>query len=385
MPFVNTLRVSTSVSFGKKRGGGAALLGNLLAWGTGFRPGVFATGNLGDGFSITRSSPVHVGALRTWLTPSAGYYSSMCTKTDGTLWTWGRNSGYNAGQLGLNDAVDRSSPVQVGALTTWLTPTMGYGHAMCIKTDGTLWIWGRNDEGELGLGDTVRRSSPVQLGGLTTWSQPASDGNITFCLKTDNTLWAWGANGVGYLGLNDTIARSSPVQVGGAEWSKIASNRYGAIAVKTAGTVWNWGSWPRIFGPPQDKSSPVQLGSNSNWNTPAAGRYSGFCTTTGGQLWALGGDNGFGVLGLNDTTTRTSPVQIGALSTWLNPAATVYGDADTACCTKTDGTLWAWGVNNLGQVGQNDTVDRSSPTQIGTKTNWVLPTGGKRSFMCSTT
>ena len=397
MPFVNTLRGSTSVSFGKKRGGGAALLGNLLAWGAGERPGIFATGHLGDGFSITRSSPVHVGSLRTWLVPSAGYYSAMCTKSDGTLWTWGKNGGYDAGHLGLGDTVDRSSPVQVGALTTWLTPCMGYGHAMCTKTDGTLWIWGRNNYGELGLNDTVARSSPVQLGGLTTWSKPSTAGNYTYCLKNDNTLWAWGGASSGETAQNNTIARSSPVQIGGAEWSKIAGNRNGCIAVKTAGTLWIWGSYPDFGAPgtPQERSSPVQLGTNSNWNTPAAGRYSGFCTTTGGQLWALGGRNTFGTLGINTplpTYLRSSAVQIGALTTWLNPAATFFQGEDAACCTKTDGTLWAWGRNDQGQVGINRVTgymggfdNFSSPTQIGTKTNWVLPTGGKRSFMCTTT
>jgi alpha-tubulin suppressor-like RCC1 family protein len=296
MPFVNTLRSSTSVSFGKKRSAAEALLGNLLAWGAGTRTDIFDTGNLGDGFSVDRSSPVHVGALRTWLTPSAMYQQAMCTKSDGTLWAWGRNSGYGAGCLGLGDTVDRSSPVQIGALTTWLTPCMGYGHAMCIKTDGTLWLWGLNSGGELGFNDTVNRSSPVQLGGLTTWSQPASSGNYTFCQRTDNTLWVWGGNSSGQLGLNDTNARSSPTQLGGAEWSKTVGNRSGGLAVKTGGTVWTWGSYPRSFGPPKDTSSPVQLGSNSNWNTPASARYAQFCTTTGGQLWALGGQSDFGQL-----------------------------------------------------------------------------------------
>jgi alpha-tubulin suppressor-like RCC1 family protein len=387
MPFFNAIQSNSFVGFKKKRSAGASV-SNLLAWGAGDRPGIFATGHLGDGFSISRSSPVHVGSLTTWLIPSAAYYSSMCTKSDGTLWTWGKNGGYNAGQLGLGDTVDRSSPVQVGALTTWLTPCMGYGHAMCIKTDGTLWMWGRNSDGELGLGDTVARSSPVQLGNLTTWSQPASKGNYTFCIKTDNTLWVWGSN-YGTLGLNDGALRSSPVQLGGAEWSKIAGNRYGAIAVKTAGTVWNWGGYPQ-FGPAiKDNSSPVQLSASTNWATPGAGRYVGFCTTTNGELWALGGNQTFGTLGLNVNSPsylRTPPTQIGALTTWLTPVATFYSGQDAALCTRTDGTLWSWGRNDYGQLGLGNTsYGASSPTQIGTKTNWAIPTAGKRSFMCTTT
>ncbi len=393
MPFFNTIQSTSFVGF-KKKQSAVALLGNLLAWGAGERPGIFATGHLGDGFSQNRSSPVHVGALRTWLTPSVGYYSSICTKTDGTLWTWGRN---NTGQLGLNDAVDRSSPVQVGALTTWLTPCMGYGHAMCIKTDGTLSLWGRNNYGQLGLNNVVNSSSPVQLGNLTTWSQPATNGSYTFCLKTDNTLWAWGQNTSGELGLNSTIERSSPTQVGGTEWSRVEGHRYGAIAVKTAGSLWYWGSEaPSILGSnPLGRSSPAQVGSNTNWSRPIASRRAALCTTTGGQLWAIGGNNVFGMLALNESpgngglnSYRSSPIQIGALTTWLRPAATVYSNLDAACCTKTDGTLWVWGRPNFGLMGIPSSVNAygfSSPTQLGTKTNWVLPVGGKRSFMCTTT
>ena len=86
---------------------------------------------------------------------------------DGTLWAWGRN---NYGELGLGDAANRSSPVQVGALTDWSAIGVGYCHSLAIKTDGTLWAWGSNGYGQLGLGDATNRSSPVQVGALTDWS-----------------------------------------------------------------------------------------------------------------------------------------------------------------------------------------------------------------------
>ena len=396
MPILRTFASPPKIS-NKKLGSAEALLGNLLAWGAGVRTGIFDTGNLGDGFSVDRSSPVHVGALRTWLIPSAMYQQAMCTKSDGTLWSWGRNSGYGAGALGLGDFVDRSSPVQIGALTTWLTPCMAYTHGMCVKTDGTLWLWGKNNYGQLGFNNTTDTNSPVQLGNITTWSQPTSRGQYSFCTRTDNTLWSWGQNTSGQMGTNDTIERSSPVQLGGAEWSRVEGHRYGGIAVKTAGSLWYWGSDATsiIGNAPKGRSSPAQVGSNTNWSRPTASRRAALCTTTGGQLWAIGGNNVFGMLALNESpgngglnSYRSSPIQIGALSTWLRLASTCYSNEDSACCTKTDGTLWAWGRPNRGQIGISSTANAygiSSPTQIGTKTNWVLPVGSLRSFMCTTT
>jgi alpha-tubulin suppressor-like RCC1 family protein len=184
----------------------------LFSWGNN------ANGQLGLGdITVTRSSPTQVGALTNWALPASGTTSSMCVKTDGTLWTWG-SGGY--GVLGLEDTVNRSSPTQVGALTNWKTPSAGVQFALCVKTDGTLWSWGSNGSGRLGLGDTINRSSPVQVGALTSWSIPTAAAYFAACSKTDGTIWFWGNNYYGQLGQNSGpnlpfgSARSSPVQVG---------------------------------------------------------------------------------------------------------------------------------------------------------------------------
>ena len=94
--------------------------------------------------------------------------AAACIKTDGTLWTWGLNGN---GQLGQGDTIRRSSPVQVGSLTNWKQVVSGDRCFMCVKTDGTLWAWGLNTSGRLGFGDTLARSSPTQVGTLTNWKQ----------------------------------------------------------------------------------------------------------------------------------------------------------------------------------------------------------------------
>jgi alpha-tubulin suppressor-like RCC1 family protein len=124
------------------------------------------------------SSPVQVGALTTWSKVAAGSYHSLSIQTDGTLWSWGNN---NQGQLGQGSS-NCSSPIQVGALTTWATVSGGGSYTLAVKTDGTLWAWGENSGGQLGQGNTTSRSSPVQIGAATNWLSTGFSAGNTFSL-----------------------------------------------------------------------------------------------------------------------------------------------------------------------------------------------------------
>jgi hypothetical protein len=126
------------------------------------------------------------------------------------LWAWGYNG---EGELGLGDTTQRTTPVQVGTETKWVSVAAGGYHTIGVKSDGTLWAWGYNGEGELGLGDTTQRTTPVQVGTETKWVSVAAGGYHTIGVKSDGTLWAWGYNGEGELGLGDTTDRTTPVQV----------------------------------------------------------------------------------------------------------------------------------------------------------------------------
>ena len=172
-----------------------------------------------------------MGTLTNWKRVACGIFHTAAVKTDGTLWSWGKNK---YGGLGLGDTTHRSSPVQVGTLTDWRLVTSGYYHIAAIKNDGTLWSWGRNNSGQLGLGDTANRSSPVQVGTLTNWKLVASGAYHVAAVKTDGTLWLWGYNNYhGGLGLGDTTNRSSPVQVGTlTNWKLVASGSDHTVAIQ---------------------------------------------------------------------------------------------------------------------------------------------------------
>jgi hypothetical protein len=204
--------------------------GTLWAW------GYNANGQLGTNNRTSYSSPKQVGALTTWSTVFVAYKFTLAKKTDGTLWSWGQNQ---FGQLGLNSATSSySSPKQVGALTNWLNFSAGNYHSIASKSDGTLWSWGRNTSGQLGLGNSgsgTYKSSPAQIGALTTWLKVSAGGYFSTAIKTDGTLWSWGAGGTGQLGLNVVAYYSSPKQVGNStSWSSIYNGANNLYALQTS-------------------------------------------------------------------------------------------------------------------------------------------------------
>jgi alpha-tubulin suppressor-like RCC1 family protein len=339
----------------------------LYAWGNN------GSGRLGLNDTANRSSPVQVGALTDWLQISSGGDASTATKTDGTLWSWG--AGGN-GQLGLNDTANRSSPVQVGALTAWYQVAGGQFHSIATKSDGTLWSFGGNNQGQLGDGTVVARSSPVQVGTLTNWNNIAAGQTFGVAVKKDGTMWSWGKNNYGQLGIgiadaySDSAYRSSPVQIGAlTDWANVAAGNQHCVAVKTNGTLWSWGfnsSGQLGQGNTDRRSSPVQIGSLTDWRSVTAGGNFSIAVKMNGTLWSWG-QNQYGQLGQNNTSYyRSSPVQIGALTTWASSEA---GNGHAAA-VKADGTMWVWGRNNSGQLGLSDTANRSSPVQVGALITW---------------
>jgi alpha-tubulin suppressor-like RCC1 family protein len=155
-------------------------------------------------------------------------------KTDGTLWTWGNN---NNGFLGDNTTTGRSSPVQTAAAgTNWKQVSVGSNsHMAAIKTDSTLWLWGANAYGQLATNTNAHKSSPVQtIAGGTNWKMVACGSTHTSCMKTDGTLWLWGSNQDGKLGNNNTTSTSSPIQTvaGGTNWKLLSSGFYHMMCIR---------------------------------------------------------------------------------------------------------------------------------------------------------
>tara|TARA_B100000131_G_C18051629_1_gene586687 strand:- start:55 stop:1272 length:1218 start_codon:yes stop_codon:yes gene_type:complete len=316
--------------------GGSNTLGNpggcgaLRTDGTAWSWGKNEHGQLGHNNRTDYSSPRQVGTDTIWRSCQLGDRNGIWSKTDGTLWMTGSNTYGSLGQNVGGNPGNRSSPVQVGSGTDWSENvwTAEQGRAGAVKTDGTLWQWGYSDNGTIGNNTNQnsgqdRYSSPVQVPG-TTWAttlgNTAFTGQNFVMIKSDNTMWAWGYNQWGALGQNKTNnsspkgGRSSPVQIPGS-W-KLGSLGGGRnmMAVKTDGTLWVWGrDYNGSFAqnaPPQPASSPVQVGTDTNWKL-ARGSEDGqnLAIKTDGTLWGWG-TNDPGGLGLNNKTQYSSPVQI---------------------------------------------------------------------------
>ena len=349
----------------------------LYVWGNNYQ------GALGTGNSTTYSTPVQVGA-RTWgpsLTAGAcNCYHTMAVYNTGGLYAWGYNS---AGQLGQGNTTSYSSPVQIGALTTWASVSVNNSFSAAIKSDGTLWMWGENARGQLGQGNLTSYSSPVQVGTDTNWAYVSCGGagavGATYAITTDGKLYSWGENSFGELGLGDTTDRLLPVQVGAlTNWSSIVGTFYSALARKTDGTLWSWGRnnvGQSGQGNLTAYSSPVQIGGDTDWADIAAGDNFHAAIKTNGTSWAWG-QNTYGKLGVGDTTTRSSPTQVGALTNWQS----VTGSGGNTYWIKTDNTMWAVGRGTGGELGNGASLsDISSPVQVGGASNWLFVVGGANS------
>lgn len=259
-----------------------------------------------------------------------------------------------------------SSQANAKSAGTWPVPP---------PPSGILYTWGAGGA-VLGLGNATSYSSPKQVGS-NNWRTAGMVDVTSAAVKSDGTLWTWGINGWGNLGTGNLTYYSSPVQVGAlTTWFKVYPNRQSCFAIRTDGTLWAWGSGGsgRLgLGNTTSYSSPKQVGALTNWLSFAGGNYiigTSMAVKTDGTLWAWG-NNQYGQLGLGNTTYYSSPKQVGVLTNWL-AVATSY----STWAIKNDGTLWAWGNGNQGALGLGNGTSYSSPKQVGALTNWSKVSGG---------
>jgi alpha-tubulin suppressor-like RCC1 family protein len=332
-----------------------------------------ANGQLGNGTIFNAELAQPIAYINEYAKVSAGERNTLFIKTNGTMWSCGRN----VGAIGNGSFADVSvtPPVQIGTGFTWTDVSCGYQYGLAVRQDGTLWAWGRTDNnGSLGDGTTTASASPIQIGTDTNWSKVYAGELHSMAIKTNGTLWAWGTNAYGYLGDGTQTGRNSPVQIGaGTDWASIALGDRHSLGIKTNGTLWAWGYNDQ--GQVGDgtsgnfRTSPVQIGTGTNWKSVAAGYFHSIGLKTDGTLWSWGyGANS--ALGQGNTTTYLVPTQIGTATDW-DILASSKGGTNHHHAVKASGAIYGWGNNSNYNLGDGTSTTRAAPVLISAPLNTI--------------
>jgi alpha-tubulin suppressor-like RCC1 family protein len=347
---------------------------NAYAWGGN------TDAQLGDSTAVSKSSPVSVvGGFADWVQVSSGGAHTLGVRANGTAWGWGRGF---TGQLGDGTTIGKSSPVSVvGGFTDWVQVGAGYNHSIGLRANGTAWAWGYNDLGMLGNNSTVlRQSSPVSVvGGFTDWVQLSAGEDHNVGIRSNGTAWAWGAGNSGELGDGTTVAKSSPVSVVGGftDWVQVSAGFIHSVGVRANGTAWAWGNGTngRLGNfSSSNTSSPVSVvGGFTDWVQVSASSHT-VGVRANGTAWAWG-DNGQGQLGTTSPSNTSSPeAVVGGFTDWVQVSAGQVSSFGI----RTNGTAWAWGAGLSGRLGDGTAVAKSSPVSIvGGFTDWLQIDAGQ--------
>jgi alpha-tubulin suppressor-like RCC1 family protein len=330
-------------------------------------------GQLGDNTTTTRYAPrdvysgsgLYSGGAITKV--DAGTYHSLALRSDGTVWDWGSNF---SGQLGNDSTTDSHTAVKVTGLADVVDASAGGDHSLAVKSDGTVWSWGDNYHGQLGDGTHTNHQRPVQVGKriveieyLSGAAKVAAGDNHSLALMQDGSVYAWGTS-------SDTAAKVS----GLTDVLDVAAGGGYSLAIKSDGTddgnpydgtVWAWtpGHTPgQVRGPYGNGylTDVVDVAAGEGHSLALMEDNAGKTT-----VWAWG-DNYDGQLGEGTKTNRTYPVQVhgpGNVS-YLTDVKAIACGAWHSLALKNDGTIWAWGDGLNGQLGVHTNGDHTVPYQV---------------------
>lgn len=254
---------------------------------------------------------------------------------------------------------------------------VGWNHSLAAERDGSLRAWGANGSGQLGLGDTNNRARATRVApGTTRWRSLAGGSRHSCGIAEDGSLYCWGVNVHGQLGVGDTADRDTPTRVGAAsDWVEVTCGGLHSCGLRAGGTLWCWGANPAgqlgLGSETGDQTAPRRVGAEQGWRGLAAKARFNCALRSDESLWCWG-DNSDGQLGQGDTTDRRAPVQVAAGTRW---AQVRMGPLHT-CAVTANRELFCWGLNDFGQLGTGDTTSSRAPRRVGVERDWALVSGG---------
>ncbi len=411
---------------------GLKTTGKLFCWGRGLE------GQLGVGTLVSSAVPAEVPppAGATWQMVRAGLWHMCALDSTGALWCWGRNQSAQV-QDGAEGHITK--PIQVGSDTDWVDLSGGVSHMCGLKKDGRLFCWGSRVFGEIGDGTMSLPLTPKPIG-KDTWSRISAYGEVGCAISTAGQLACWGNNENGQLGTGDTASRNGPAPASGMDmvsrvgvgrqhacavtkagemrctgknangqlgsgnntpqstflpilssgkawanllWKEVSAGEEHNCAVATEGSLWCWGlnsngQLGQATNPAIGTLVQVLPATPKDWKVVAAGQLHTCATRADTSLWCWG-RNTEGQLGNNmPLDGKIPPVNLG--TGWSDAVAAGFNHT---CAVKLDGTLWCWGKNATSQIGDGTTADHPTPFQVGMDTDWVTVTAGSGST-CAT-
>ncbi|HLY08330.1 MAG TPA: RCC1 repeat-containing protein [Planctomycetota bacterium] len=332
-----------------------------------------------NSFGQDISLPLQVTGLPEITAMSSGATHDLALASDGTVWAWGSDLGF---QLGTGGSVATMVPAPVLNLTNAVAIAAGGSFSLALTQDGTVWVWGANGEGELGTGATTPANAPVPqpVAGLSNIVAISAGTSHALALRNDGLVFVWGDNTLGQLGNGSASSTPGAVALvsGLTGITAISAGAYCNLALRSDGTIWGWGD-----------DSSGQLGNGSAPTTPvtvptqtinltgvvsiSASYYASAAVLNDGTVWAWG-FNYYGQLGSGTPgyTTVPTPGQVGVLTNVVSVSV-----SGTSCIAmESDGTVWTWGNNTLGELGNGTGQAETAPVELNNMTGTLGMAGG---------
>jgi alpha-tubulin suppressor-like RCC1 family protein len=305
--------------------------------------------------------------LSSWQTATLALDHGCGIRLDGTLWCWGRNDDH---QLGGAGAAEIYMPVQVGS-DMWLAVSAYESHTCGLRADHTVLCWGGNQDGTLGTGSATDSMPPITVPG--TWNAVATGLRTSCGIADTGLLWCWGNEDRGGVGNGQTTGFTSPVQIaGGTQFQSVAVGDEFGCALDTTGAAWCWGrsdyGQAGTASAADPQPTPIPVAGADKFTKLVAGRNTACALTTDSRLRCWG-DNERGEIGDDTSNSRNTPTAVDAdrYTDWIDVAA---GKAHT-CGIRLNGDLWCWGSNHHDQL-----VADTSPFAQAQRPTLVSATSG---------